>query len=457
MAANPDAAQPAAQPATMSKLARRTALLLPLGMAGCSLFDGTFFGADKPPLPGKRIDVMAQTDPLVTGAPHAGRVVLPPPAPNASWAQAGGNPAHDMEHPALGANLAPVWRVKIGSGGGYRAKLTAQPVVAGGRVFTMDSDAVIAAFDAASGSRVWRRDTRGKHDQSTNIGGGIALDGTTLYAATGRGDVLAIAAATGHILWRQSIGSPARSAPTVAEGKLFVPTLSGKLLALSAADGKPVWSFESAGAATTVLGLPAPAYADGIVVAGFGSGELVALRAASGAVSWSDSLASAGGRNSLADLSTIRGRPVIRDGRVYAVGIGRLMVALDLRSGRRLWERSIASYETPWIAGDWLFVLDQQDVLAAISAIDGNVAWTTQLPGFRNMKNHTDPIRWIGPLLAGDRLVVAGGNAEALAVSPYTGAIIGRQKLPGAASLSPVVAAGTLYLLTDDATLTAFR
>jgi outer membrane protein assembly factor BamB len=430
---------------------------MPLGLAGCGLFDGSWFGADKPPLPGKRIDVMAQTNPLANGTAHAGRVVLPPPAPNADWPQAGGNPAHDMEHPALGPNLARAWSADIGSGGGYREKLTAQPVVAAGRVFTMDSDAFVTAFDAATGRRDWRRDTRGNDDRSTNIGGGIAVDGATLYAATGRGDVLAIATATGKVIWRQNIGSPARAAPTIAEGKLFLPTLGGQLLALSTADGKRAWSYDSTGAPTSVLGLPSPAYADGTIVAGFGSGELAALRANSGAFAWSDSLASAEGRSSLIDLSTIRGRPVIRNGRVYAIGIGRLMVALDLRSGRRLWERDIASFETPWIAGDWLFVLDQQNVLAAMSAIDGTVAWTTQLPPFRDMKNHNDPIRWTGPLLAGDRLVVAGGNAEALAVSPYTGAILGRQKLPAAASLSPIVAGGTLYLLTDDATLTAFR
>ncbi|HEY2131455.1 MAG TPA: PQQ-binding-like beta-propeller repeat protein [Acetobacteraceae bacterium] len=439
------------------RLGRRSALLLPLGLAGCGLFNGDWFGSDKPPLPGTRIAVMSEQNSLAVDKSNPLKVVLPPPTPNADWPQAGGVPSHDMGHPALGQSVAPAWSGRIGTGGGYRRKLTAQPVVSGGRVFTMDSDAVISAFDVTNGHRAWDLETRADDDRSTNIGGGLAIDGGTLYAATGRGDVLAIAPATGKITWRRNIGVPARAAPTIAEDKLFLPTLGGQLLALSVTDGKQVWNYQATSADTLVLGLPSPGYSDGLIVAGFGSGELVALRANSGAVAWSDSLASERGRNSLSDLSTIRGRPVIRNGRVYAIGLGDLMVALDLRSGRRLWERDVASYETPWIAGDWLFILDQDNILAALSTVDGAVAWATQLDKFKNMKKQQDPIRWIGPVLAGDRLIVAGTNATALAVSPYTGTILGKQTLPGAASLSPIVAGGTLYLLTDDATLTAFR
>ena len=60
-------------------------------------------------------------------------------------------------------------------------------------------------------------------------------------------------------------------------------------------------------------------------------------------------------------------------------------------------------------------------------------------------------------VLVGDRLVVSGSNEHAMSVSPYTGAILGRQKLSGAASLAPVVAADTVYVTTDDGKLLALR
>ncbi|MCW3477025.1 outer membrane protein assembly factor BamB family protein [Limobrevibacterium gyesilva] len=436
---------------------RRTALLLPLGLlSGCGLWD-SWFGSDKPPLPGTRIAVMPPQPGLDLVSSAVRKVVLPPPAPNAEWPQAGGLPSHDMEHPALRDTLARAWSADIGTGSSYRRKITAQPVVAGGRVFAMDSDAVVSAFDAASGRRVWSLDTQDDEDRSTNVGGGISADGGTLYAATGRADLLAIEAATGKVQWRVKLGAPARSAPTIAEGKLFIPTISNQLQARAADDGRRLWAYEAGNAETPMLGLPAPAYTDGLVVAGFGSGDLVGLRASSGVAAWADSLAASRGRTSMADLSAIRGRPIIKEGRVYAIGLGRQLVALDLRSGRRLWEREVASTETPWAAGNWLFVLSDSGQLAAVARDDGSVAWVTQLDRFENMKKQTDPIRWVGPVLAGDRLVVAGTNKFALALSPYTGEIIGKQELPGAAALTPIVADGTLYILTDNATLTAFR
>jgi outer membrane protein assembly factor BamB len=181
------------------------------------------------------------------------------------------------------------------------------------------------------------------------------------------------------------------------------------------------------------------------------------LRAASGAVAWGDSLASARGRTSMVDLSTVRGLPAIKDGRVYAIGFGGLMLALDLRSGRRLWERDVASSETPWLAGDWIFIVSQDAQVAAISRTDGAVAWLTQLDRFENMEKQKYPIRWLGPVLAGDRLVLVGSNASLVALDPVTGAVLGKQELSDHASVSPVVAGGTMFVITDDAKLTALR
>ncbi len=437
-------------------MSRRAALLLPLATAGCGLFDN-WFGDNKPPLLGTRIPVMPVGHALDVDNPDARRVALPPPAANPSWPQAGGNAAHAMGHLAARDVLSVAWQADIGAGGGYRRKITARPVVAGGRVFAMDSDANITAFDERSGSRLWRLNTRAKHDRSSNVGGGLGWDGGVLYATTGRGDALAIDPADGHVAWRQTMGNAARAAPTIADGRLFIPLIDGELVALSAADGRRLWSYQGGAADTEALGLPSPAYADGIVVAGFGSGDLVGLRASSGLVVWSDTLASGIGRTSLIDLSSVRAMPVIADGAVFAIGLGGLMVSLDLRSGRRVWERNVGSGETPWLAGDWLFILSSDMQAAALSRSDGAVAWVTPLPRYKDDKDQTGPIRWIGPTLIADRLVFAGSIDRAVALSPYTGRVLGRQELSGAASVEPVVAGGTLFIVTDDAMLSALR
>ena len=430
------------------------ALLLPLG--GCETVDG-WFSESKKPLPGKRELVFAERDPLKLDAPGVLKVTLPAPVEMKDSPQAGGRPDHDGEHPAASATLNRAWSVRIGASSGFRDKITALPVIAGGRVFTMDSDAVVASFDAATGRANWTATTATDDDRSTNVGGGIGVDGDTVYASTGRADLVAFDAATGAPRWKIRMPNGARSAPTIGDGRIYVSTVDSQLLAFSTTDGAKLWSHQAASVETSLLGLPAPAFADATVVAGFGSGDLVAVRAATGAVAWLDSLAASQGRTSISELSAILGMPVIKNGRVIATGIGRQLVAIDMRSGRRLWEREIASISTPWIAGDWIFVLAANNRLAAISRLEGLTAWTMQLPRFENEAKNRDPIIWTGPVLLGDRLVVAGSTGEALSISPYTGEILGRQRTSGPAAVAPVVAGGTLYLLTEDATLTALR
>ncbi len=443
----------------MRRLSRRAALLLPLAATGCSALDNIFSEA-KPPLPGKREAVVAAQRGLTLDGP-AVTVSVPPPAPLPEWPQAGGNATHAVGHIALNTPasgvLQPTWRASIGEGGGYRQKVTAQPLIAGGRVFTMDSDGVVAAFDLANGSRIWRTETQGEHDRSTNVGGGIAVAGGVLYATTGRGEALAMDGNTGAIRWRKGLDTPGRSAPCIAEGRLFITTLDNRLLSLKATDGERQWTYQAATAATTVLSQSAPAYSDGLVVAGFESGDIAAVRAESGGLAWTDSLAASRGRNSVVDLAAVRGLPVVDGGRVFAIGVGGLLVSLDLRSGRRLWEREVGGLETPWLASDTLFVQTLDQTLAAIGRDDGKLRWLTDLPRYDNPEKRRDPLFWTGPILAGGRLVLAGSNETALSVNPTNGKIIGQEKLRDAAAVTPIAAAGTLLILTDDGSLQAFR
>ena len=440
----------------IGQLSRRAALLGPLALlSGCSLYDD-WFGTKKTPLAGQRVTIGAGTRALDVDDATSHKVVLPQAVRNANWPTPGGNPAHVAGHLAAADRLTEAWTASIGEGGGYRRKILAQPVVDNGVVYAMDSGAVLTAFDTATGARRWRLETRGEDDNSTNIGGGMSVNDGVLYAVNGLADVLAIDAGTGSIRWRVNTGTPARSAPTIAEGRIFYVTFDDRLVALDIADGRQIWSYHAPSAITSLLGQPAPAYADGLVVAGFGSGELATLRADSGAVAWTDSLAAVG-QSSITELSAIRGLPVIANGRVYAIGLGELCLSIDLRSGRRLWEREIGGSDNPWVAGDWLFVVTSSHQITALNLADGRPAWVADLPKFENEEKKRDPVHWFGPVLVGDRLVVAGNNSVALAISPYTGEVLGQQALSGPASLAPIVADGTLFIVTDNGNLTALR
>ena len=88
---------------------------------------------------------------------------------------------------------------------------------------------------------------------------------------------------------------------------------------------------------------------------------------------------------------------------------------------------------------------------------DGRIKWLKVLPLFEDPVDKEDPIYWAGPALVGDRLLVVGSNGYALSFSPYDGELLGTQLIPGGAHVPPVVANGTVYVLTDDARLLALR
>jgi outer membrane protein assembly factor BamB len=438
-------------------LSRRMALLAaPLALTGCSVFDD-WFGDNKKVLPGKRESVFADRRGLVVDE-GVGKIVLPPAVRNAAWPQSGGNPAHLMGHLLARDQLTEAWKAEIGEGGGYRKILMAQPVVLGGSVFTMDSNAVVTAFKLTDGSRLWRADTKPKDDDSTNVGGGLGADATTLYAVNGLSQLVALDLATGKENWRVDIGVPGRSPPMIADGRLYLVTIEDKLLAFTAADGRPLWSYQASQPVHALLGQPAPAFYQGLVVAGFGSGELACLRADSGSIVWTDGLGASRGRASIADFLSIRGNPVIANGQVFAIGMGGLLISDDVPTGRRLWERQVAGEDNITIAGEWMFVISTDQQLAAIQIGDGRVAWITQLPRYENPEKKKDTLTWYGPLLVSDRLIVSGTSQDALSISPYTGEILGHLKLSEAAApVPPIVADGTVLIVSNDGRLTALR
>ncbi|MGC5198846.1 PQQ-binding-like beta-propeller repeat protein, partial [Aphanothece microscopica] len=145
-------------------------------------------------------------------------IALPPAQLNADWTHRGGGPSHQIAHPALGGTLALLFSVDIGAGNGRRVRITADPVIAGGRVFTLDSQAQVQAT-STGGAVLWRADlTPPADDPSDGSGGGIATDGATVYVTTGFGRVTALDAATGAVRWVQALEAAGTLGLTVGNG-----------------------------------------------------------------------------------------------------------------------------------------------------------------------------------------------------------------------------------------------
>jgi hypothetical protein len=109
--------------------------------------------------------------------------------------------------------------------------------------------------------------------------------------------------------------------PIVAEGKVFIGTLRGKLHALDAESGKTVWSFTAGGAI-----LHSAAAADGKVFFGCADGGIYALNTAHGEVAWTVPTGAA-----------VWNAPALHNGVVFIGSRDQHLYAISANNGHVLW------------------------------------------------------------------------------------------------------------------------
>jgi outer membrane protein assembly factor BamB len=434
------------------------ALLLIVSLSGCDMI-GDMFGKSKVPLPGERTPVFSERSELEPDKEMAGvEVVLPAPTVNDSWPQSGGYANYAMHNLAVSDSPQIIWTADVGAGSTSSRILTTPPVVADGKVFAKDAQSTVSAFNADTGQLVWRVTLKPeKARDSDEFGGGLAYYGGKLFVTTGYAAVYSLDPNDGKEIWMSQVSAPVRGAPLVFADRVFAISIDNKLQALAAVDGSELWQFAGLQETAGYVGGNSPAGSGEYIVAPFTSGELVGLRLDNGRPVWNESMIGARGEvRAFGNLTDIRGRPVIDRGVVLAMGTAGQLAALELKSGQRVWDRGIGGNQTPWTAGRFVFVTTGSADVAALTRDTGKIKWVTPLTQYLD-EARKKPVLWSGPVLAGDRLLIGGTLGELLAVSPYTGEILGKMDLRDPIRLGPVIANRTIYVLTDSGRLIALR
>ncbi|MBK5911608.1 hypothetical protein CCR85_08915 [Rhodothalassium salexigens] len=411
------------------------------------------------PISGDRVPVLTTDQKLEVDAEAAGeRVFLPRPYRNLHWPQPGAVPSHAIYHLALPQGLDLAWRADIGRGESFDTRLVGEPVVYGERVFTIDTHAQITAFDAQDGRQLWRTQiTRKGEPDRLGFGGGVAYWQGRIYAATGHGILAALDAETGRVDWQFDAGVPMRGGPTARDGRVVTVTHDNQIFALDAETGEVLWEQLGLAEQAGVIGASSPVLTDDTAMVALSSGELNAYRVENGTVVWQDVLSRTRRMTPLATLSDIDGHPVVDRGRVFAISHSGRMVSIDLRSGERIWEKNLGGVSTPWVAGDNIYLVTTDNEVVGMTRAGGRIRWVTELQRFEDQEKREGIIRWTGPVLAGDRLVVVSSHGYALTLSPYTGEVLSARSLPAGTTVAPVVADQSLYILTSEGELLAFR
>ena len=388
----------------------------------------------------------------------ASAIALPPAQPSGDWAQSGLNPAKVPGHLEAAPEFREAWRTNIGEGSGEIKRIVAAPVVKDGRIYVIDAAQKVSALDAASGRRVWEKQLKAAnpHWDEFSVGGGLAIAGDKLIVASGFAYVTALRLNDGGEIWKRRVESPMSSSPAIMGNRAFLTSTNNDFFAIDTDNGEIIWNDQALAETARVLSSPSPAVNQDILAVGYSSGELIAYLPANGRRLWSDTLTSTGRYTPLSAINDIAGKPSIQDGVVYAASHSGVLTAIDARSGARIWSKSFGSRQGPVIGGEYLFVVGTGGKVACFNKIDGKLAWTRDLPEFKD-GNRENRIVWTGPVLASGRLVVVSSDGDIVALSPQDGKTVSEIKVGQSIFIEPIAAAGKIFVLTDQANHIAIR
>lgn len=419
------------------------------------------------PLPGLRLDIRApraadgdEKPTILTKETQTKTTQLRVPATRtySEWTHKNGSPAHRVSNPALRLPMVRAWAQNIGSGNAKRNRLTSEPIIAAERIFTLDSNAQLRAF-SRGGASLWTVDLTPPWDKKgATSGGGVAFGNGVVAVTTGYGEVLAVDPATGAIRWRHRTNAAISAAPLVLDGAIIAVSLNNIAVALELENGRVRWQIQSGGSITALAGSGAPAGVGNFVILPFPSGELVGANTKTGARTWSAAVS--GGRKGIARgfVGAISGDPVIEGDTIYAANqVGRL-ISVNRKTGERNWTSNNGAYGPVWVTGDSVFMVTDNFELKRLSAASGLEMWAVTLPGYvKPGKRKKDAFVHYGPVLAGNRLIVASSDGEIRSFNPNTGAELDSVKIQGGAASQPAIVGGTFYILSGNGQLQAFR
>jgi outer membrane protein assembly factor BamB len=417
-------------------------------------------------LEGERLDLRA---PIVADgddetaveaeATRIDKLSLASPKTNGSWTHRNGSAQHLIRHPALGRTLTRVWAANIGTGNSKKHAVTASPIVADGRVYTMDANAGVRAFTTA-GEPVWAVDLTPPNEKANEAsGGGLAIAKGVLAVTTGHGEVIAIDAASGNVRWRHQMTGAISADPVIVGDTIVAVARNNVAMGLDIKNGRILWQQLSPGSTAGVAGAGAPAALGKLVVIPFSSGELVGTVASNGLRAWSGSVSGGNkglARNLVADIS---GDPVIDGSRLYVANQTGRLAAMDRRSGDRLWTAKDGSYTPVWPAGSAVFMVTDRFAVKRLNASDGTEVWSQELPAFKQEKDRRKraTYAYFGPVLAGGQLWVGGSDGLLRSYDPVNGTLTGTVEIPGGAASQPAIAGNRLYIVSANGQLHAFQ
>jgi outer membrane protein assembly factor BamB len=338
-------------------------------------------------------------------------------------------------------NVVELWSENVGSGTD-KQYLKIAPVVANQRLYAADAEGRIQARDATNGNKLWSIDT------DTRITGGPGFGENTILVGTGEGETISYSADDGEEMWRATVSSEVLSPPQKALNTVVVRTGDGKVFGLSGNTGKRLWVYDRTVPPLTLRGTSTPTISGELVVAGFDGGRMAALDLRTGKLIWEAPVATARGRSELERMVDIDSTPLIVDGVIYIPTFQGHLSAMQLETGRVLWDRDISSYAGFGADQQNIYVTDDKSHIWAFDRFSSTSVWKQE-------KLHLRAIT--APASVGDYIVVGDFEGYLHWMSKTSGKFVARTRLCGKRIITtPIVVGKILYGYCSDGSLTAY-
>ncbi|MFV8818110.1 outer membrane protein assembly factor BamB [Haliea sp. E17] len=363
----------------------------------------------------------------------------------------GGWFSSDDEDPTAPAELVDIdetvkirklWSVGIGDGQGdglYKL----QPVIDGDRIYAASTDGEVYAISRERGKKLWDADL------DMSLSGGVGVSGDALFVGSSDGTVLKLSADGGDILWSARLHGEVLAPPQSNGRVVVVQTYDGKLQGLDFDSGERLWTYDSDVPVLTIRGTSTPVINGDAVYAGFANGRVVAFDIDSGGILWEARVAIPQGRSEIDRMVDIDGSMALVGSELFAASYHGRLVAIDVASGRRTWQKDISSWSGVSQGFNNVYVADEDGTLNAFYRNGQGLRWQQGALAYRGLSRPTPVSSYVA---------VVDFDGYLHLVSQVDGEFVGRDHIGGDGARADMLSDGNvLYVFTNKGTLAAYE
>jgi outer membrane protein assembly factor BamB len=337
-----------------------------------------------------------------------------------------------------------LWGDNVGGGKKQmKLRLGLGPALDDGIVYAASDKGEVLAVAVDTGKQVWIKKLK------MPLSAGPAAAFGMVVVGSGKGTLVALDGATGTERWRAKVNSELLSAPAISEKVVVIRSVDGRLQAFDAVTGKNLWQVEQQVPRLSLRGTGTPVIAKDLAISGFDNGKVMAVNLATGDTAWDTALATPHGRTELDRLVDIDSAVRVVGDNVFAAGFQGRTAMLAIDSGQIWWAHDMSSYRGLVVDDENLFVTESDGVVIAMRQRDGSELWRNDRLKRRGLST---------PVETTTAVVVADYQGYLHWLDKATGALVARERVAKfRVGNQPVVSGDTVVVLDDGGKMAAFR